>query len=152
MTQFPRSHRSHTRLVNTYPSICGTSRNSEKWRRIAVFGWGTKTGKQKSRQVPDPHISSYSARIRMYVPPLESCESEESSCNVYGRIGDYFYVAKIEKIVKECIYDRILCSGTQNQSWEAGWISDKFPTYNSTQICIQYVSTTLVELVLGIFP
>ena len=90
-----------------------------------------------SQQVPDRRISSYSARIRTYVPPLKSCESEESSRNVCGRIGDHFHVAKIEKRVKECIHDRISCSGTQNWSWEAGCTSDKFPTYTGrmTQGC-----------------
>ena len=85
----------------------------------------------KNQQVLDPHISSYSAQIRKYVPLLKSCESEESSRDVYRRIGDHFHVAKIEKIVKEGIHHGILCSGTQNRSWEAGWISDKYPAYTT---------------------
>ena len=73
----------------------------------------------------------------MYVPPLKSCESEESSRGVYEGIGDHFHVAKIEKKLKECILDRISCSGTQNRSLEAGWISDKYPAYTGKFHCLE---------------
>ena len=65
----------------------------------------------------------------MYVPPLESCESEESSRGVYEGIGDHFHVAKIEKKLKECILDRISCSGTQTgPERQAGYQTNIPPT------------------------
>ena len=70
----------------------------------------TKIGKQKTRQLPDLRISSYSARIRMNGGPLESWEQGESNRNNSERNRVVFRGVKLGGVLKCETLDEVMGS------------------------------------------